>query len=101
MRPQELDASLDVERQQAELKGNEAAMAAQMAKAGEGMGETRMQSISIRRESLEQVTNDLRDIQARLSEVLPKLVAARPLQGDWAGQAVDDRWRLEIHLREQ
>ena len=66
-----------LERQQAELKGNEAAMAAQMAKASEGMGETRMQSISIRRESLEQVTNDLRDTQARLSEVLPKLVAAR------------------------
>ncbi|NUT75091.1 hypothetical protein HNO86_08575 [Pseudomonas sp. C1C7] len=28
-------------------------------------------------------------------------VAARPLQGDWAGSEVDDRWRLEIHLREQ
>ena len=36
-----------------------------------------MQSISIRRESLEQVANDLRDTQARLSEVLPKLIAAR------------------------
>jgi HlyD family secretion protein len=66
-----------LERAQAELKGNEAAMAAQMAKAGEGMGETRMQSISIRRESLEQAANELRDTQSRLSEVLPKLIAAR------------------------
>jgi HlyD family type I secretion membrane fusion protein len=66
-----------LERAQAELKGREAAMAAEMAKAGEGMGETRMQSISIRRESLEQVANDLRDTQSRLSEVLPKLIAAR------------------------
>ena len=66
-----------LERAQAELKGNEAAMAAQMAKAGEGMGETRMQSISISRESLEQAANELRDTQSRLSEAIPKLVAAR------------------------
>ncbi|WP_192563176.1 hypothetical protein [Pseudomonas gozinkensis] len=41
--------------------------------------------------------------RTRLSDggLLLTLVAARPLQGDWAGQAVDDRWRLEIHLREQ
>ncbi|WP_285357299.1 hypothetical protein [Pseudomonas sp. lyk4-R2A-10] len=41
--------------------------------------------------------------RTRLSDggLLLTLVAARSLQGDWAGQAVDDRWRLEIHLREQ
>ncbi|MGZ9741897.1 hypothetical protein ACXX83_26255 [Pseudomonas sp. GNP012] len=33
--------------------------------------------------------------------LLLTLVAARPLQGEWAGSEVDDRWRLEIHLREQ
>ncbi|WP_095077954.1 hypothetical protein [Pseudomonas sp. Irchel s3h17] len=33
--------------------------------------------------------------------LLLTLVAARPLKGDWAGSEVDDRWRLEIHLREQ
>ncbi|MGE8069094.1 hypothetical protein [Pseudomonas sp. NPDC089569] len=33
--------------------------------------------------------------------LLLTLVAARPLQGDWSGSEVDDRWRLEIHLREQ
>ncbi|MEX5684359.1 MULTISPECIES: hypothetical protein [Pseudomonas] len=33
--------------------------------------------------------------------LLLTVVAARPLQGEWAGSEVDDRWRLEIHLREQ
>ena len=41
--------------------------------------------------------------RVRLSDggLLLTLVAARPLQGEWAGSEVDDRWRLEIHLREQ
>ena len=41
--------------------------------------------------------------RVRLSDggLLLTVVAARPLQGDWAGSEVDDRWRLEIHLREQ
>ncbi|MEB0227925.1 hypothetical protein [Pseudomonas sp. 10S4] len=33
--------------------------------------------------------------------LLLTVVAARPLLGEWAGSEVDDRWRLEIHLREQ
>ena len=33
--------------------------------------------------------------------LLLNLVAARPLRGEWKGQQVDDRWRLEIHLQEQ
>ncbi|MGF0241514.1 hypothetical protein ACQR3P_19875 [Rhodococcus sp. IEGM1300] len=33
--------------------------------------------------------------------LLLTLVAARPLQGQWAGSEVDDRWRLEVHLQEQ
>lgn len=66
-----------LERAQAELRGQEAAMAAQIAKSGEGMGETRMQSLSIRRQTIEEIANDLRDTQAKLSEVLPKLVATR------------------------
>ena len=41
--------------------------------------------------------------RVRLSDggLLLTLVAARPLHGQWAGSEVDDRWRLEIHLREQ
>jgi hypothetical protein len=41
--------------------------------------------------------------RVRLSDggLLLTLVAARPLRGEWIGSEVDDRWRLEIHLREQ
>lgn len=66
-----------LERAQEELRGREAAMVAEMARAGEGMGETRMQSLAIRSTSLEEVATELRDTQARISEVLPKLIAVR------------------------
>ena len=32
--------------------------------------------------------------------LLLTVLAARPLQGDWVGSEVDDRWRLEIRLSE-
>lgn len=66
-----------MERAQADLARQEAAMTAEIARAGEGMGESRMQALSIQSSSMEQVATDLRDTQSRLSEVLPKLVAAR------------------------
>ncbi|HET7710281.1 MAG TPA: HlyD family type I secretion periplasmic adaptor subunit [Sphingomicrobium sp.] len=66
-----------LERAYADLKGREAAMTAEMARAGEGMGETRMQSVTIRSEALEQIATELRDTQSRISEVLPKLVSTR------------------------
>ena len=66
-----------LERAQEELRGREAAMAAEVARAGEGMGETRMQSITITRSNLQEVATELRDTQSKLSEVLPKLISAR------------------------
>ena len=66
-----------LERMQEELRGREAAMTAEMARAGEGIGETQMQSLTITRGNLEEVATELRDTQAKLSEVTPKLVAAR------------------------
>ncbi len=33
--------------------------------------------------------------------LLLNLVAARPLRGEWSGEKVEGRWRLEIHLREE
>lgn len=66
-----------LERALEELRGREAAMAAEMARAGEGIGETRMQSLSLSQTNLEEVATELRDTQARLSEVMPKLVSAR------------------------
>ncbi len=41
------------------------------------MGETRMQSLSLARDTLQQIATDLRDTESKLSEVLPKLVAAK------------------------
>jgi len=67
----------EMERADAQLEGQQAAMAAEMARTGEGMGETRMQSLSLARDTLQQIATDLRDTESKLSEVLPKLVAAR------------------------
>lgn len=66
-----------LQRTQADLQGQEAAMAAEYARAGEGIGETRMQSLSVGRARLESIESDLKDTQAKLSETLPKLVATR------------------------
>jgi HlyD family type I secretion membrane fusion protein len=67
----------ELEREQAELKGRQASMEAEFARAGEGIGETHMQSLSVSRDRLQQVESDLKDTQAKLSETLPKLVATR------------------------
>ena len=66
-----------LERAQEELRGREAAMAAEVARAGEGMGEARMQSITISAGNLQDVATELRDTQSKLSEVLPRLISAR------------------------
>ncbi|MCL6684535.1 HlyD family type I secretion periplasmic adaptor subunit [Sphingomonas alba] len=66
-----------MERAEADLRGQEAAMTAEMAKAGEGMGETRMQALSMRSSTQADIAQELRETQSRLSETLPKLVAAR------------------------
>jgi HlyD family secretion protein len=67
----------EMERADAELQGLQGAMSAEMARAAEGIGETRMQSLSLDRDALQRIASDLGDTEARLSEVLPKLVAAR------------------------
>jgi HlyD family secretion protein len=66
-----------LERAEADLKGQEGQMAAQYAQAAEGIGETRMQSLSVSRDRLAQIESDLKETQSKLSEVLPKLVATR------------------------
>ena len=67
----------ELERTQAELKGQQASMEAEYARAGEGIGETKMQSLSVSRERLEQTETALKGTQSKLSETLPKLVATR------------------------
>jgi HlyD family secretion protein len=66
-----------LERAEADLKGQEANMTAEYARAGEGIGETRMQSLSVVRDRQQQIEADLKDTQSKLSETLPKLVATR------------------------
>ena len=66
-----------LERDIEELRGREAALTAEMARAGQGMGESSMQDLSLRKTSLEQAASELRDTQTRLSDILPKLVGAR------------------------
>ena len=66
-----------LERAQADLQGQEAQMVSEYARAGEGIGETKMQSLSVSRDRLEQIEADLKDTQSKLSETLPKLVATR------------------------
>lgn len=67
----------ELQREQAGLLGQQAAMEAEYARAGEGIGETRMQSLSTGRDRLQEIESDLKDTQSKLSEILPKLVATR------------------------
>ncbi|WP_285427712.1 MULTISPECIES: hypothetical protein [unclassified Pseudomonas] len=52
-----------------------------------------------------QVKVNDRDVNWRIRKtdggLLLNLVAARPLRGEWKGEEVDDRWRLEVHLQGQ
>lgn len=88
----------ELERMHEELKGREAAMTAEIARAREGIGETNLQSLTLKSTSLEDVAAELRDTQLRLTEVTPRLVAARenlrrtrlvaPVAGQIVGLAV-------------
>ncbi len=66
-----------LERAEASLTGEEGAYRAQVARAGEAVGETRMQLMSLDRQMMEEVTGQLRDVQVRLDELQPRLVALR------------------------
>ncbi|MCY7281180.1 MAG: HlyD family type I secretion periplasmic adaptor subunit [Sphingomonas bacterium] len=66
-----------LERAHEAFRGREAAVTSEIARAGEGKGETSMQSLSLRKTSLEEIAAELRDTQTRLSDILPKLVGAR------------------------
>jgi HlyD family type I secretion membrane fusion protein len=66
-----------LERSEAALTGEEGAFRAQIARSGEAIGETRMQLMTLDRRMMEEVTGQLRDVQVRLDELQPKLVALR------------------------
>ena len=65
------------ERAAAGLDGDHGALRADVARTSESIGETRLQAVSLDRNMMEQVADELRAVQVRLSEIEPQLAAAR------------------------
>jgi HlyD family type I secretion membrane fusion protein len=70
-----------MERAASELHGTYGALQAETARANATIGETQMQVVSMERKMLEDVATQLRDVQFRLDEVQPKLLAVREQLG--------------------
>jgi HlyD family type I secretion membrane fusion protein len=66
-----------MERNAAELVGNYGALQAEVARASSAVAETRLQSVSIDRRMMEEVATRARDVQVRLDELQPRLIATR------------------------
>jgi HlyD family type I secretion membrane fusion protein len=66
-----------LERNAAALDGEEGSLRAQVARANEAIGETRMQMLSVGSETNEEVADLLRQVQVQLDELTPRLMAAR------------------------
>jgi HlyD family type I secretion membrane fusion protein len=66
-----------MERTAAELDGNFGSLGADVARTHEAIGQARMQIVSLTRKVLEDVATQLRDVQLRLDELQPKLIATR------------------------
>lgn len=68
---------LRYERSLAELAGRKGQLSSEIARIRQQMGETRMQLASLRDERESQAAEGLRDSQARLADVIPRLTTAR------------------------
>ncbi|WP_293905314.1 HlyD family type I secretion periplasmic adaptor subunit [Phenylobacterium sp.] len=68
---------LRYERSQSELAGRKGQLVADIARLKQQMGETRMQLTSMRDERESQSAEGLRDSESKLSDVIPRLTAAR------------------------
>ncbi|KSB90743.1 secretion protein HylD [Caulobacter vibrioides] len=68
---------LALQRSAAALTGEDGNYRAQIARSGEAVGETRLQALSLEREMMEEVSGQLRDVQVRLDDLQPKVLAAR------------------------
>lgn len=66
-----------IERAAAELAGNYGAYNADIARANEAIGETRMQMASIRRRALEEASLGLSEVEVQIGDIRPKLMALR------------------------
>jgi HlyD family type I secretion membrane fusion protein len=68
---------LALQRNAASLTGEDGAYRAQIARSNETIGETRLQTLSLERQMMEEVSGQLRDVQVRLDDLQPKVLAAR------------------------
>lgn len=66
-----------VERTQAELVGQRAELTGLLEQARASVGETRLQSVSVRQDRSTQIADELRTSDARYAEIAPRLQAAR------------------------
>jgi len=66
-----------LERQAAGLDGEEGSLRAQVARAQEAIGETRMQMLGVGSQTEEEVADTLRQVQVQLDELNPRLTSAR------------------------
>ena len=66
-----------MEREVANLAGRDGSLRSDASRLNEAIGEARLEIISIDRRSMEEIASELRDVQVRLDEVLPKLDATR------------------------
>jgi len=68
---------LALERSAASLTGEDGAYKAQIARSREAMGESRLELLSLDRDRMEQIADQMREVQVKLDELQPKLGAAR------------------------
>ena len=66
-----------MERSVADLDGKEGTLRSDGARLTEAIGEARLEILGIDRRKMEEVATELRDLQVRLDELMPKLVATR------------------------
>lgn len=66
-----------MEREVADLDGKEGTLRSDGARLTEAIGEARLEILSIDRRKMEEVATELRDVQVRLDELMPKLLATR------------------------
>lgn len=66
-----------MERAAAGLDGEYGSYRADVARSSEAIGETRMQVVALEKQKMEEVATQMRDVQIRLDELQPKLIAAR------------------------
>ncbi len=67
----------ELERQEADLRGREGQYVASVAQSADARREMQYQSLEAQRSYRERTTTELREVEDRLGEILPRLVAAR------------------------